>query len=83
MDEWMTGITRLRRQLCARAEGKTLEVACGTARNFRFYNSHLVHPEASLTQLSRGSISSKEIENHGISVFIDVVDWLQSNVTNS
>ena len=54
MDEWMTGITRLRRQLCARAEGKTLEVACGTARNFRFYNSHLVHPEASFnTAISR------------------------------
>ena len=42
MDEWLTGISRLRRQLCGRAEGDVLEVGCGTARNFSYYNSYHV-----------------------------------------
>lgn len=54
-DEFITGISRWRRTMAQRAEGEVLEVACGTGRNFSYYNSARVR---SLTgvDFSRGML---------------------------
>jgi methyltransferase OMS1 len=36
-DEWVSGILKLRKKLCAVARGNVLESAAGTGRNFEFY----------------------------------------------
>jgi methyltransferase OMS1, mitochondrial len=41
-DEWVAGITKLRKRLLGRASGAVLEAAAGTGKNFAFYDSDRV-----------------------------------------
>ncbi|KAI8909659.1 S-adenosyl-L-methionine-dependent methyltransferase [Gorgonomyces haynaldii] len=55
LDEWLLGMNSKRRNLVSRAQGKVLEVSCGTGRNLDFYEpkkiSHLTLADASLNML--------------------------------